>query len=123
MIIKNERGENVWSEGSPESLARLKCEYPDTWPRMLDDALLKYMAVHPTHADEEIRYNDDGEEISRNVKPCTFLGKATLGGREHYYYAAMERLYNPNGYQPWVAAKFYTYEPLPRLNKELKQED
>lgn len=73
----NERGESVIAEGSPGSLARLLCEFPDTWfNRASDEHKVVFMQSHnPTHRipfwmDE----NRDGE-------PTGFIDAWSVGQR------------------------------------------
>lgn len=85
--LTNERGETVVAEGAPGSLARLRCEYPDTWGERADeDQLLALLSCYPpTHRTPIERELINGEE--HGGLPLWKLFERTVGGRREYVYA------------------------------------
>ena len=103
--ITNERGESVIAEGAPGSLARLRCEFPDTWGRRLTDDHLETLCLSepPSH----------GAEVERSfgpnyIDPAWFIGDWPINGRPAWHYAATYKV----DYVPYYTT-FYTFEPLP----------
>lgn len=116
-MIRNERGFDVWAEGSPNSLARLKCEFPDSWFRMMDYNLIEYMALHPTHEYEaEIHFGTGISPQRTERRFCTLLGEVIVNGKKEYHYAEMVRL--PDC-PVRTAEKFYAYEEFKRIPQDI----
>lgn len=103
--ITNERGESVIAEGAPGSLARLRCEFPDTWGRRLTDDHLETLCLSepPSH----------GAEVATSfgpnyIDPAWYIGEWPINGRPAWHYAAS---YMMDHIRYWTS--FYTFEPLP----------
>ena len=103
--ITNERGEDVIAEGGPGSLARLRCEFPDTWGQRLTETHVEALCLStaPTHRAEVERSSGPN-----GYEPAWFIGEWLLNDRPAWHYAAT---YNVD-YVPYYTT-FYTYEPLP----------
>lgn len=86
---------------------------------MLDDSLLEYMALYPTHEYEvDVHFGTGISPAKMERRFCTLLGDVTHNGKKTFYYAEMQRLEgSPVVYAP---GKFYTYEELKRIPQNIQ---
>ena len=103
--ITNERGEDVIAVGAPGSLARLRCELPDTWGRRLTDDHLQALCLSesPSHGAEV-----ETAAGPNYIQPSWFIGEWPVRGRPAWHYAFS---YTEDYVRYWVQS--YTFEPLP----------
>ena len=111
--ITNERGESVVAEGAPGSLARLLCEYPDTW---LDHSSVEHKRIfmqsrNPSHL---ISFWTDED---REGEPTGFIhawsvGRRQVAGKTEFLYLHWSL---PQTYMSYPDLTYF-HEELPKFS-------